>query len=218
MCIYDFACSYVATELYFDFHLLLSLSVFTEIEGCRFCSGVLVRLTRLACSTSVVEHLMVADEVLQYILSVCKCMVDWHSPHFVHLRTIVYITLLGVTTLNTSSIHVIYIDYSALHTYNVLGSFIVHTYCINCLDFHVRTAAGSGSPTFAKQNVFSDTTPHTCYGCKKALGSSSLVKTPPNLFWHADCLFCCECRVSLSDGPSCHMNEGNTYCKRDYLK
>ena len=109
MCIYDFACSYVATELYFDFHLLLSLSVFTEIEGCRFCSGVLVRLTRLACSTSVVEHLMVADEVLQYILSVCKCMVDWHSPHFVHLRTIVYITFLGVTTLYTSSIHVIYI-------------------------------------------------------------------------------------------------------------
>ena len=59
--------------------------------------------------------------------------------------------------------------------------------------------------------------PH-CFGCGLQIFDQYILRVAPDLEWHASCLKCSACDSFLDETCTCFVREGQTYCKRDYVR
>ncbi|VVC86123.1 unnamed protein product [Leptidea sinapis] len=63
----------------------------------------------------------------------------------------------------------------------------------------------------------SPTTPDECAGCGGKIQDRYYLLAVDRQ-WHAACLRCCECRLTLDSEVTCFSRDGNIYCKEDYYR
>eukprot|EP00090_Calanus_glacialis_P030064 TRINITY_DN4832_c0_g1_i1.p1 TRINITY_DN4832_c0_g1~~TRINITY_DN4832_c0_g1_i1.p1 ORF type:complete len:469 (-),score=47.87 TRINITY_DN4832_c0_g1_i1:419-1825(-) len=58
----------------------------------------------------------------------------------------------------------------------------------------------------------------TCVGCGGLIQDQFILRVSPDLSWHAACLKCCECQMTLDENHTCFVRDGKTFCKKDYIR